>query len=239
MRVARPEWRKRIGVLLYYITDRTQFPGSESEKRRQVLAKIEAAARAGVDFIQLREKDLTARELEELALQATAALVRTSSPTRLLINSRTDVAFATGANGVHLRSNDISPREARAVWTQAHGRTGRAPSPAIIAVSCHTQEDVLMASTHGADFAVFGPVFGKAANPGTGIEALRAACRSASITGSVPALVAVPMPVLALGNISMENARECLAGGAAGIAGIRLFQEHPIQEIVAKLASAK
>jgi len=56
--------------LLYYITDRTQFPGNESSRRRRLLEKIGEAARAGVDYIQLREKDLSTRDLELLAKEA-------------------------------------------------------------------------------------------------------------------------------------------------------------------------
>src|SRR5208282_4168078 len=109
--------------LLYYITDRSQFRGDEHARRRALLAKVSEAARAGVEYIHLREKDLSARELEMLARDALAA-VRNSVPlrtenrelstgpelrTRLLINSRTDVALAVGADGVHLRADDITP----------------------------------------------------------------------------------------------------------------------------------
>src|ERR1700676_1158511 len=101
--------------LLYYITDRSQFPGDGRARRRALLAKIAEAARVGVDYIQLRERDLSTRELETLAREV-AELVRENSPsTRLLINSRTDVALAAGADGVHLRGLDVSPQEVRAV----------------------------------------------------------------------------------------------------------------------------
>src|SRR3977135_2660699 len=113
--------------LLYYITDRSQFRGDECARRRAFLAKVAEAACAGVDYIQLREKDLSTRELEMLAQEALTAVrnstplrtenreLRTSLRTRLLINSRTDVALAAGADGVHLRADDLSPREMRAV----------------------------------------------------------------------------------------------------------------------------
>src|ERR1700704_2826122 len=113
--------------LLYYITDRSQFRGDECARRRALLAKVAEAARAGVDYIQLREKDLSTRELEMLAQEALTAVrnstplrtenreLRTSLRTRLLINSRTDVALAAGADGVHLRADDLSTREVRAV----------------------------------------------------------------------------------------------------------------------------
>src|SRR5579864_1229693 len=112
------------GCLLYYITDRTAFAADEPTRRRRLLDKISEAARAGVDYIQLREKDLPARELESLAREALSILRESAHPrtqyreprTALLINSRTDVALSVQADGVHLRSDDISPQEVRAIW---------------------------------------------------------------------------------------------------------------------------
>src|SRR5579883_2589638 len=124
-------------MLLYYITDRMQFfpgDGAEAERIRQsrLLANIEAACAAGIDFIQLRERDLTARELEALALQIVGIVSRYGRGTRLLINSRTDVAIATGADGVHLRSNDILADEARAIFPK------NTRQKFLISVACHT-----------------------------------------------------------------------------------------------------
>ena len=104
-------------MLLYYIGDRTQFSGPESVRRERLLEKIAEAARCGVDYIQLREKDLPARQLEALAGAAVRVIEENGlrktgtreAGTCLLINSRSDVAFAAGAGGVHLRSDDISP----------------------------------------------------------------------------------------------------------------------------------
>ena len=112
----------RNAVILCYITDRTQFPGGESARRRRLLQKIAEAARAGVEYIQLREKDLPARDLEQLAREAMRVLLAARASglgTRLLINSRADVALAAGAHGVHLRSDDLSPRDLRALWARA------------------------------------------------------------------------------------------------------------------------
>ena len=100
-------------MLLYYITDRAQFPGTERKSRERLLNKIAEAASAGVDYVQLREKDLPARELESLAQQAAQIIRDSGSSTRLLINSRTDIALAAEAHGVHLTSNNISPVDAR------------------------------------------------------------------------------------------------------------------------------
>src|SRR5271168_548183 len=97
-------------LLLYYITDRTAFAADEPTRRRRLLEKIREAAIAGVDYIQLREKDLPTRDLESLAREAVSAIrealptSRYPLPTALLINSRTDVALAVEADGVHLRS---------------------------------------------------------------------------------------------------------------------------------------
>src|SRR5919205_2085078 len=102
-------------MLLYYITDRMQFGGSEAQRRSALLAKIGEAASCGVDYIQLREKDLSALELLKLTEQAASAIAKSSSQqqrTRLLINSRIDVALAGGAGGVHLRSDDVTAADA-------------------------------------------------------------------------------------------------------------------------------
>src|SRR5580704_16399491 len=98
-----------------------QFAGDEASRRRALLEKIAEAARCGVDFVQLREKDLSGRELETLARDAARTVRENSSTTRLLINTRTDVAIACGADGVHLRSEDVSAGEARAVWQRSTG----------------------------------------------------------------------------------------------------------------------
>src|SRR5713226_10639600 len=210
--------------LLYYITDRSQFRGDERARRKALLAKVAEAACACVDYIQLREKDLSGRELETLAREA-GGLVREISPsTRLLINSRTDVALATGADGVHLRSDDVGPREVRRVVLFSAYQPP-ATDHFLVATSCHTAANVFRAESDKADFAVFAPVFGKkgaAGTPPAGLAALREACR-------------VKIPVLALGGITIENAESCLDAGAAGVAGIRLFQENKIEGVVRAL----
>jgi len=209
--------------ILCYITDRSQFPGPEPARRKRLLAKIAEAARAGVDYIQLREKDLPGRDLEQLAREAVRILLATRrSPlaTGLLINSRTDVALAAGAHGVHLRSDDVSPREVRALWARVSRNAKRETRNPILSVSCHTVEEVARAAAARASFVIFGPVFEKdgVATPG-GLDLLRRACRQR-------------VPVLALGGVTLENAGQCLAAGAAGIAAIRLFQQNDIAGVV-------
>ena len=108
--------------LLYYITNRNAFEGDEPTRQSRLLEKIAEAFRAGVDYIQLREKDLPTRELEKLARKA-VNILRCSSgvKTAMLVNSRTDVALATQADGVHLRSDDILSSEVRKIWSCGAG----------------------------------------------------------------------------------------------------------------------
>jgi thiamine-phosphate pyrophosphorylase len=247
-------------VFLYYITDRRQFPGTPAGQRDRLLAKIEEAARAGVDLIQLRERDLSARELCELARESLTIIRETPNAkreTRLLINSRLDVALACGADGVHLRGDDFSASDARAIWAKSlrlqeavngagSEETGFSQSVKretrnasfLFAVSCHTQADILSAEAHGADFVVYAPVFEKqgTGTQAVGLEGLRQACRRiATHDKKVEAGFASGMPILALGGVTLANARDCVAAGAAGIAAIRLFQDHDVAEIVAAL----
>ncbi len=212
-------------MLLCYITDRKQFSEDEATRRRLLLQKIADAARCGVDFIQLREKDLSARELEALAREAVGIVQKNvgaenrESGTRLLINLRTDIAIAVGADGVHLRSDDLSPSHVRAIWAEP-GTGTRAR--VTVSVSCHSPEDVRRAAADGADFVLFGPVLEKqgAAQIGpASLENLRRTCKE-------------KIPVLVLGGVTVENAQSCLDAGAAGISGIRLFQENDISKIV-------
>ena len=172
----------------YYITDRHAAGGFPA-----LFEIIRAQLHSSVDYIQLREKDLCARELFEFAA-AVVALRPPESPTRILVNTRADVALAAGCDGVHLPS-----------YAPVQTLPGL-----LVARSCHTVAEVAAAE---ADLVTFGPVFvtpGKGAPVGT--EPLRAACRAA-------------VPVFALGGVTPENAAVCLEAGAAGIAGIRLFQQ--------------
>src|ERR1700722_2628882 len=230
--------------LLYYITDRTAFAGDEPTRRRRLLEKISEAARAGVDYIQLREKDLTTRDLESLAREVVRVIrdspLRTENRelrTALLINSRTDVSLAAGAQGVHLRSDDISPQEVRAVW-RAGAPGSPVPAPCgegtltrqllppapLIAVSCHSLAEVTQAAEAGATFAFFAPIFEKKEAEPVGRSARGQACQA-------------KISVLALGGVTLANARSCLEAGAAGIAAIRLFQDNDIASIVHQLRS--
>ena len=211
-------------MLLYYITDRKGFAGAESEQRAALLRCIAEAARAGVDYIQLREKDLGTAELEQLAREAVSAVRESSATTRLLINSRADTALAVGANGVHLPAGSATPNDIKAAWIKSKQREP------LIGVSAHSVGDVERAASNGADFAVLAPVFEKAGfgAKGMGVEVLRQVCEFSSSGQNC-------FPVLALGGVTLANARVCLDAGAAGVAGIRLFQQGDVAETVIKL----
>ncbi len=212
-----------MALQLYYITDRRQFPGDGHDQERRLLAKIAECAAAGVEYIQLREKDLEIRALEELARKAVAAL--RGSRTKLLINGRTDVALACGAHGVHLPANDLSASEVRTIFARARR------SDAVIGVSTHSISEVASTEAHGASFAVFGPVFEKSgsANLG-GLEDLRRICHRAEAAQP-------PIPVWALGGITLENAGQCATAGAAGVAAIRMFQQNDVETVTKRLRS--
>ena len=199
-----------------YVTDRRSLvrapsPATPSAKSSfaALLETIRKAAAAGAAWIQIREKDLEARELAELARLAVE--ITNGTTARILVNGRLDVALAANAAGVHLGENSL-PLEAVADWRRSTGRMDF-----LIGASCHSLDAARAAGRGGADYILFGPVFAtpsKAAfGPPQGIERLREVCAG------------VKIPVLAIGGITLENMRECLDAGAAGIAAIRLFQD--------------
>jgi thiamine-phosphate pyrophosphorylase len=187
-------------MVQYYITDRRQVGGVEP-----LIDVIRRNLASGVDMVQIREKDLAVRDLLALCRRVIALPNRGRS--KIIINDRADVALACGADGIHLPNDSISPGALRRI----------VPPRFTIGVSCHTPEAVVRAAAEGADFVVYGPVFtplSKATSaPAVGLDSLRATVRL------------VDIPVLALGGMTFLNARLCIAAGAAGIAGISLFQK--------------
>jgi thiamine-phosphate pyrophosphorylase len=185
-------------LLFYYITDRKGLAGMPLH------ACIRKVAAWGADFIQIREKDLSDAEIFELARRAVRSVRGTSC--RVLVNGRADLALAAGAAGVHL------PREAPDI--QALRKW--VPPGFLIGVSAHSHRDAVRAAELGADYALLGPVYATESKlrygPPLGLDILRKACR------------AVHIPVFALGGIRPGRIPALLDAGAAGVAGISIFQ---------------
>lgn len=209
-------------MLLCYVTDRSSLardPISRAAATDDLLSRIERAATAGVDWIQIREKDLPANELLEvtrsaIAIAQTKAGARLRVPPRVLVNDRLDVALAAGAAGVHLGGGSI-PVGKVVPWVRA----GNAPADFLVGASCHDIHDAIEAERAGADYIFFGPVHETPSKMGFGApqghDKLAEVCRR------------IRIPVLAIGGIDEENAAACARAGAAGIAAIRLFQQPP------------
>ena len=206
-------------MLLYYITDRKSFGGNEAEQRAAVFRCVAEAARAEVDYIQLREKDLNPADVELLAREARHLVRENSAHTKFLINTHAEIALSVGADGVHLPAKASPVASVREYWLR---ESGREP---VIGVSVHTMSDVQQAQLAGASLVVLAPIFEKVAPhaKGIGLDALREACCMGGI------------PVLALGGVSIANAGSCRDAGAAGVAGVRLFQQGNVSETVRAL----
>jgi thiamine-phosphate pyrophosphorylase len=171
-----------------YVTDR---------RRGNLLSQVTAAVRDGVDFIQVREKDLEAKALFELVTQVRDVAAGTS--TKVLVNDRLDVAVAAGVDGVHLPGNGLPAQRVR-------------PAVKILGCSVHDIEEAVRAESAKADFVIYGPIYETPGKTAVGLEALRQVAE------------AVRIPVLAIGGMTLENAPAALDAGAAGIAAIRMFQ---------------
>ena len=191
---------------LYAITDRKRAI-------RPLLSLVESWSAGGVHFIQLREKELDDRALCLLVCEVMGTIDRRRS--KLLVNVSTPesaaLALAAGADGVHLAGKP-APGTASSIRSGGH--------EVIISVPCHSLEDIDVAVQERVDLMLFSPVFEKVswekvseqASPVQSLDKLRLACATAR-----------GVPVFALGGVTAANASDCIAVGAAGIAGIRLF----------------
>ncbi len=213
----------RSNPLLCYVTDRRSLPGVAPEAWFSALVqKIEQVASAGVHWVQIREKDLSARELAALTRQIlwSTALSSKRRGVRILVNDRLDVALAEHAGGVHLGEKSLPVQEAKRL-VQSSSLQGSGSGDFLFGVSCHSLQAAQTAESSGADYVFFGPVFATPSKASfgapQGLDRLAEVCR------------AVAIPVIAIGGITLENAACCQNSGAAGLAAIRLFQEvdHP------------
>jgi thiamine-phosphate pyrophosphorylase len=196
-----------VKPIVCYVTGRNSL--GEAEAGQTLLARIRLAAEAGVDWVQIREREMAARELLALARAAVAAC---AGKALVLINDRLDVALAAGAAGVHLRGESVPAREV-IPWVCA----GNAPADFRVGVSCHSLAEARQAEDAGASYLFFGPIFETPAKKQfgqpQGVAKLGEVCRS------------VRIPVMAIGGMSGDRSAQCLRAGAAGIAAIRMFQE--------------
>jgi thiamine-phosphate pyrophosphorylase len=200
-------------MLRYAITSRALFSGDEAARQSALLRLSSRWIAGGIDLIQLRERDLDAAVIATLARSMLQTIAQTNSQAKVLISSRADIALATGAHGVHLTSHaqELTPSQVHRLYAAAN-----LPAP-IVTISCHTLEDIARARQNGATAILFAPVFekvvdGQVVTAGLGLDRLSAACNAA-----------LPIPVYALGGVTVDNASSCVRAGAAGIAGIRLF----------------
>jgi len=192
--------------ILYLITRGATTEGTtpDAPEFALILRQVSAAVAAGINLVQIREKQLTARVLFELVERA-SDLTRGTN-TRLLVNDRADVSVGAGADGVHLTAQSLDAAMIRKTFGKE----------VLIGASTHSLAEARAAQEQGADFIVFGPVFEtqskKLFGPPVGLEKLADVARE--LRG---------FPVLALGGISVANAQDCFAAGAQGIAGISIF----------------
>ncbi len=197
------------------VTDRKSRPSTSPDPVTRLVERIRLCLDAGVDWIQIREKDLPGRELLVLAGQAVSAAQQHATARqapRILINDRFDVALAARASGVHLGGESLAVADV-VRWCRAD----HAPAEFQVGVSCHSLDAVRAAEESGANYTFFGPMFDtpskRAFGPPQGLNRLEEVCRAGRI------------PVIAIGGVNETNARDCLRAGASGIAAIRLFQE--------------
>ncbi len=207
--------------ILCYVTDRRSLPATpQLDLIQPLLERIAAIAAAGVDWIQIREKDLSGKQSASLVRQALDRVSKhgshSKSETRIIVNDRLDVALAEQAGGVHLGENSLPVDEAKRLLKSSPAAQ-TSDNDFILGVSCHSLEAAKSAASAGANYIFFGPVFAtpsKASHGAPqGIDRLARVCSSVNI------------PVLAIGGITLANVSSCLSAGASGIAAIRLFQD--------------
>lgn len=191
-------------MTLCLVTDRRRLGAAvgaaPADFQRLLAEQVASAAHAGVDYIQVREADLEARELADLVRALLVAIRHTAAA--LLVNDRVDVALATGAHGVHLKEQSIAPEDVRRI----------APRSFVIGCSVHTTAGA--AARNAADFLIAGTVrstASKRAPEYLNEDGLRRIVRAAE------------QPVLGIGGLDVASVPLVRSSGAAGLAAIGAF----------------
>jgi thiamine-phosphate pyrophosphorylase len=215
--VSRPGKLARAPILCY-VTDRKGLATAENDEHEALQKRLASAAAAGIEWIQIREKDLSGKQLSSFTRAAVALTKqineRHGTRARIIVNDRLDVARSQHSGGVHLGEHSLPVEELRK-WLATRPELAEGDK-FLVGVSCHSVQAAASAARGGADYIFFGPVFSTPSKvsfgPPQGRERLAEVCSAVSI------------PVLAIGGITLDNVSDCLAAGASGIAAIRLFQ---------------
>jgi len=205
--------------ILCYVTDRKGLAFAGNDQSEALLKRVGTVAAAGIDWIQIREKDFSGKQFSSLARAAVAQTKqineRNGRQTRIIVNDRLDVALSENTGGVHLSEHSLPVRDV-CTWLAANPNLAE-PDKFLAGASCHSVQAALSAARDGADYIFFGPVFATPSKASfgspQGLERLAEVCNAVSI------------PVLAIGGITVDNASDCFAAGAGGVAAIRLFQD--------------
>jgi thiamine-phosphate diphosphorylase len=189
---------------LCLVTDRRRLTRQARTTQAELAAleaAIDEAAAAGIDVIQVRERDLEAADLAAFVARVVRRMRGTA--TRVVVNERADVARAAGADGVHLRS-DGPPVERIRAWGPTAWWVGR---------SIHSAAD---AERHqSADYLLFGTTFMSTSKPaGAPVAGLAALGEAVRVSAT---------PIWAIGGVTPETAPACLEAGAKGVAAIAAF----------------
>lgn len=202
--------------LAMMVTNRRLYGAGEAEAQERVVEAAHRAAQAGVDLIQLRERDLEALDQMVLARKVTQAVSGTAC--KVLVNDRVDVALASGVDGVHLPAAGVSSDRVRQM----------VPDGFLIGRSVHDEGEA--SGQDASDYLVFGTVFPSAGKPlGHPV---------AGVHGLAAVVARTPRPVLAIGGVTVERVPEIARAGAAGIAAIGLFAtatEDELRRIVERI----
>jgi thiamine-phosphate pyrophosphorylase len=205
--------------ILCYVTDRKGLAGDAKQRNNALLTRLTVAAEAGIDWVQIREKDLSGKQLSSLTRAAVAQTKQISERdgklARILVNDRLDVALSARASGVHFGENSLPVQNVRKWLDERLDLVSG--EKFLVGASCHSLRAAMTAARDGADYIFFGPVFA------TPSKAAFGAPQGLQQLGEVCSVVSIP--VLAIGGITRDNASGCVAAGAAGIAAIRLFQD--------------